>query len=542
MPAQSMQRIGRYEILDELGRGAMGVVYRARDTQIGRIVALKIILTKSGPPAEVEHYKQRFQREAQAAGRLSHPGIVTLHDIAQDAQGQPYIVMEFIEGQPLNHLFGSPAQFDLRRLLDVGIQVAEALDYAHHAGVIHRDIKPENIMITRDGRAKITDFGIAKLAGADLTQEGMSLGTPSYMSPEQIRGSAVDARADIFSLGAVLYWMCTGQKPFAGDSITNITFQVVFQDPAGAKTVNPSLPADLDHILSRCLAKNPAERYLSCAELAADLEALRTARPLAAVRPAGDSPAERTDKMPAHQSAPPSRHGDTTLPLDAPVDKARPAAAALPMDATVALPVRDLPAPSSGSRNTWLAAATFVLLAAAIGAAFWLRPQPQRPPDAPPPIATIPSSAAPASQSAVPPANAAENFREAPVQPSALTPVVPPRTPVATTNLRVICHHNFRSATLEVYVDNTLFLRAPLQGKEEHHIVKHYEGRFEDKRPIPAGRHTIRVRVFSFRGKYDDQESISGDFPEAEPRTLIIEFGMGSGLGVTGRNLDLTLR
>ena len=534
-----MSRIGRYEILDELGRGAMGVVYRARDTQIGRIVALKIILTKAGPPAEVEHYKQRFQREAQAAGRLSHPGIVTLHDIAQDAQGQPYIVMEFIEGQPLNHLFGAPGQFDLPRLLDIGIQVSEALDYAHHAGVIHRDIKPENIMITREGRAKITDFGIAKLAGAELTQEGMSLGTPSYMSPEQIRGSAIDARADIFSLGAVLYWMCTGQKPFAGESVTTITFQVVFQDPAGAMTVNPNLPPDLDRILTRCLAKNPAERYSSCADLAADLESLRDGRPLASERPAAPSPVEQTAELPARPPVAPSRHGDTTLPLDAPAEQARPVATN-PAAAVASFPTTPILPPRSGSRRLWLITAAAVSLAASIVAALWLHEQ--SPANPPGPSAAIPAplvippqpsasvSDAPSEDSSVPP-----------VQPAS-RPAAAARSPLATTTLRVVCKHNFRSATLEVFVDNVLFLRAPLQGKEERHIVKHYEGRFEDKRPIPAGHHTIRVRVYSFRGSYDDQDSVSGEFPETQPRTLFIEFGTGSGLGVTGRNLDLTLR
>jgi len=538
-----MQRIGRYEILDELGRGAMGVVYRARDTQIGRIVALKIILTKSGPPAEVEHYKQRFQREAQAAGRLSHPGIVTLHDIAEDAHGQPYIVMEFIEGTPLSLLHGPAAPITLDRLLDIGIQVAQALDYAHRAGVVHRDIKPENIMITPAGRAKITDFGIAKLAGADLTQEGMSLGTPSYMSPEQIRGSAVDARADIFSLGAVLYWMCTGQKPFAGESVTTITFQVVFQDPARANSLNPSLPADLDRIVSRCLAKNAADRYPSCGELAADLQALRAGRTLASPRPSGPPSVERAAALSPAPQQPVSPRGDTTLPLDAPVEKARPA----PAPTTAIPPTLISSPPPASSAGKWLAIAVTVLLAGA-GTAYWLsqRPQDIRPVSpARNPSVAVPVREAPAP--AVPPPAPGPAKNSAPDRADSLPPAVarPPAsagTPVATTTLRIVCKHNFQSATLEIYVDNALFYRAMLRGKEERHIVKHYEGRFEDKRPIPVGHHAIRVRVFSFREKYDDQDSVSGEFPGTEGRTLVVEFGKGSGLGVTDRNLDLTLR
>ncbi|HTQ87851.1 MAG TPA: serine/threonine-protein kinase, partial [Candidatus Solibacter sp.] len=157
-----MQNIGRYEVIDELGRGAMGVVYRARDTQIGRIVALKMILTTNASPQEVERFKQRFQREAQAAGRLTHPGIVAVHDIAEDEYGQPYIVQEFVEGRQLNLLLGPATELPLDQLLDIGIQVAQALDYAHKNGVIHRDIKPPNILVTPDGRAKIADFGIAR--------------------------------------------------------------------------------------------------------------------------------------------------------------------------------------------------------------------------------------------------------------------------------------------------------------------------------------------------------------------------------------------
>jgi len=526
-----MQRIGRYELIDELGRGAMGVVYRARDTQIGRIVALKIILTKSGSPAEVEHYKQRFQREAQAAGRLSHPGIVTLHDIAEDAEGQPYIVMEFIEGKPLNLLLGPTAQVPLDRLLDIGIQVAQALEYAHQCGVVHRDIKPENIMVTTAGRAKITDFGIAKLAGADMTQEGTSLGTPAYMSPEQIRGSAVDARSDIFSLGAVLYWMCTGQKPFAGDSVTTITFQVVFQDHARAQRLKPGLPPDLDRILSRCLAKDPADRYTTCGEIAADLEALRAGRPLAPVRPAGSVPAERTAALPLGPApGPPSR--EPTVALAPPNEKTRvvsttsgASAAELPRAPQMAARPRPL-------RSTWLAAAGAVLLAAIVSGVWWLRQRPSAAESAAPPSADAPSTAT----------NSSPKITESPA-PGPSKSETPARPAAATTELKIVCKHNFQSATLELYVDDEMFYRAPLRGKEQHHLmVKYYEGKLEDERPIPVGHHSLRVRVFSHREKYDDQDAVPGEFTEGEARILEIEFGKGSGLGVTERNLNLTLR
>jgi serine/threonine-protein kinase len=526
-----MQHIGRYELIDELGRGAMGVVYRARDTQIGRIVALKIILTKSGSPEEVEHYKQRFQREAQAAGRLSHPGIVTLHDIAEDAEGQPYIVMEFIEGKPLNLLLGPTAQLPLDRLLDIGIQVAQALDYAHHCGVVHRDIKPENIMVTTAGRAKITDFGIAKLAGADMTQEGTSLGTPSYMSPEQIRGSAVDARSDVFSLGAVLYWMCTGQKPFAGESVTTITFQVVFQDPARAQQLKPGLPPDLDRILSRCLAKDPADRYRTCGDLAADLEALRAGRSLAPIRPAGTVPVERTAELPVAPAPPQRPRNDSTLPLAAPNEKTR-VASTISGTLAAGLPhAPEMAARPSRLRSAWLLGAGAVLLAAIIGGAWWLRQRPSAADSAPPPPAHAPAVAT----------NSAPQIAESPA-PSVPKSETPARPPAATAQLKIICRHNFQSAMLELYVDDEIFYRAPLRGKEQHHLmVKYYEGKLEDERPIPVGHHSLRVRVFSRRDKYDDQDAVPGEFTEGDARTLEIEFGKGSGLGVTERNLNLTL-
>ena len=528
-----MQRIGRYELIDELGRGAMGVVYRARDTEIGRIVALKVILTRNASAKEADHYKQRFRREAQAAGRLSHPGIVTLHDIAEDSEGQPYIVMEFIEGKPLSLLFGPAEQAPLDRLLDIGIQVAHALDYAHRSGVVHRDIKPENIMVTREGRAKIADFGIAKLAGIDLTQEGTSLGTPSYMSPEQFHGAPVDARSDLFSLGAVLYWMCTGQKPFSGESVTTITFQVLFQAPPRAQELKPGLPPDLDRILSRCLAKDPADRYASCAELAADLEALRAGRPLAA-RP---EPAERTAALPAAPPPAARHHGETTLPLDAPIHKARPTSTARDTIALEASPPSTNASHLRGLKNAWLATAAAVLLAGLLGG-YWLRRPPSIAESSALPPPPVPASTTPVPAVAV---SVPEKAAASPPTPS-IKPASPPPAPAATSKLQIVCKHNFQTATLELYVDDHLFYRGALQGQEQRHIVKHFDGKLDIERPIPPGRHSLRVRVFAPRDKYDDQDTVQGDFMDGNARTLEIGFGRGSGLGVTERNINLTLR
>jgi len=218
-------------------------------------------------------------REAQAAGQMSHPGIVTIHDIAEDATGQPFLVMEFIEGIGLDRLLVPGAErLPVERCLDISIQVAEALEYAHRRSVIHRDIKPANILLTNDGRAKIADFGIAKLAGVQLTQTGQMMGTPAFMSPEQFSGGAVDARSDLFSLGAMLYWMLTGEKPFGGESLTVVSFRVVYTEPIPATRINPAIPRELEAVLSRCLAKNPNDRYSSCRELAEDLKAVKEGR------------------------------------------------------------------------------------------------------------------------------------------------------------------------------------------------------------------------------------------------------------------------
>lgn len=284
-PAASGARmIGRYEILGEIGRGAMGAVFRARDPQIGRTVAIKVILTRDLAPDELQMYKARFYREAQAAGKMHHPGIITVHDLGDDATGAPFLVMENVEGRTLDIVGGHNAEerLPVEKALDIGIQLAEALDYAHSQGVIHRDIKPSNIMITADGQAKIGDFGIAKLDGTHLTMAGQVLGTPSYMSPEQLTGAKLDGRSDLFSLGVVMYWLLTGEKPFAADTVTAITYKVVHADPLPARQLNPALSADVEKVLQKCLAKLPENRYANGKALAADLRAVRNGQPISA--------------------------------------------------------------------------------------------------------------------------------------------------------------------------------------------------------------------------------------------------------------------
>jgi serine/threonine-protein kinase len=273
-----MPQLGRYEILAELGRGAMGAVFRARDPRIDRIVAVKTIAVPAGDANRAEEYRRRFFREAQAAGRLSHPGIVTIYDIGEEEASQsPFIVMEYIDGRALSdvvaEISGGVAPLDAA--LDLVQQIALALDYAHGQGIVHRDIKPSNIMVTQNGRAKIADFGIAKLSLAEVTLSGNLLGTPAYMSPEQIGGKPIDGRSDLFSLGVIAYWLVTGVKPFSGESLTELSLQIATQNPKPASAVIPALGRDVDHVLERALAKDPDQRYQRGGELAADIADLR---------------------------------------------------------------------------------------------------------------------------------------------------------------------------------------------------------------------------------------------------------------------------
>jgi len=555
-----MHKIGRYEIITELGRGAMGVVYRARDSEIGRTVALKVVLTANASAQDVERFKQRFHREAQAAGRLSHPGIVTIHDIAEDETGQPYIVMEFVEGRPLNLLLGPTSHYPLEQLLDLGIQVAQALDYAHKNGVVHRDIKPPNILVTPDGRAKIADFGIARLEGTELTQEGTSVGTPSYMSPEQFRGGAVDGRSDIFSLGAVLYWMCTGKKPFPGENITITSFQVAYENPPPPSTANINLPEALDDVLMRCLAKNPESRYATAGDLAADLDAVKGGRPLPTLP--GFHP-ERTEPFPL-----PSRKLDSLSAQSAPAEPA-----ANPEEATrVAAPHEQLGAPrlESASRLpqfAWAAVAFVVVLLVMTLLSRWLErrtlPVQQSPAAATESAPTPDSSAVPAPQPApavsTPPENSAAASAPANTPPSATAARKKPApsdsaaakssgaaAPNPTTaasaaplvTLEVLCKFPFKQATLEVYDGDRLLLHEKLEGKRRGITLGiTASGEYDNKDvSIPAGEHTFRVRITTKEGAPVWEGTATGVLAEGIHDELEITF-KNSDNDPGGRNL-----
>jgi tRNA A-37 threonylcarbamoyl transferase component Bud32 len=267
-----VQKIGRYEILSELGHGAMGVVFKGRDPIIDRLVAIKTIrFDRLYESREIESLKERFYKEAQAAGKFAHPHIVTIFDVGEE-EGLSYMAMEYVEGESLSKYTSKDHLLPVEEALAIITEVAEALDFAHQRDIVHRDIKPANIMRTAEAQVKVMDFGIAKLPSSTLTQSGSILGTPSYMSPEQIDGrQRVDGRSDLFSLGCVLYELLTGVKPFRGETLPALIHQITQVVPPPVSTQNPLVPPACDEIIRKALAKNPEERYQSGKEMASAL-------------------------------------------------------------------------------------------------------------------------------------------------------------------------------------------------------------------------------------------------------------------------------
>jgi serine/threonine protein kinase len=277
-------KLGRYEIVRELGKGAMGIVYLAKDPLIGRLVALKTIRPSAHADDEdTREFQARFVREAQAAGILNHPSIVTVHDIGVDEPtGVSFIAMEYVEGQNLKEVLSAGRPLSFEQAADIIAQVAEGLDFAHAKGIVHRDVKPANIILLEGNRAKITDFGIAKITSgaANLTTTGQFLGTPNYMAPEQIKGTPVDGRSDIFSLGICLYECLTHRKPFGGDSLTSISYKIVHEPFPPLQDANPTIPDGFADVVGLCLAKDPVKRYQRGKDMANALRAvIRGERP-----------------------------------------------------------------------------------------------------------------------------------------------------------------------------------------------------------------------------------------------------------------------
>jgi serine/threonine protein kinase len=396
-------KLGRYEIVEEIGKGAMGVVFLARDPLIGRLVALKTFrIGYSVRDADLEQFRARFIREAQSAGILSHPNIVTIHDVVERSDdGLAFIAMEYVRGTNLKAVLQEDSRPTLPYVTDIVAQIADALDYAHSCKVIHRDIKPANILITADQRVKITDFGIARLDTSNLTQEGQLLGTPNYMAPEQILGRDVDGRADIFSLGVVLYEMLTRHKPFQGENLTVVSHRIVYDHFTPPRDYISDLPPGVESILTRALEKDPARRYQRARDMAEDLR-----RILAEVSP--------RDMLNETQSL-----SATAIILPARVSSERMPTAATAVGAT---PESMPPAPSSPAPVSPDAPTQALPLAAVVSAAAPVEPAASATMP-PPPARPKPSFLRRLLPTAVPSPTAARAAAPAPV-PAAKSPAV----------------------------------------------------------------------------------------------------------------------
>ena len=285
LPEQPPIQIGKYIMQRMAGEGAMGAVYLARDSVLNRNVAIKVM---NATIAKDDLLRQRFLREAQSAGGLQHPNVVTIYDFGE-IDGYLFIAMEFVEGTDLESALEAVPPMSLDDRLAVMIDTLRGLDYAHQHGIVHRDLKPANIRLTTDRRAKLMDFGIAHVASQKLTQTGMIMGTTYYMAPEYISGEPVTAASDLFSMGAVLYEVLTGRRPFTGETMQAIIFSVIQHEPAPPSQIDPALPSAIDAIVARALAKDPAGRYPSAREMADALQEVRDV--LRGLLPAHPTPA-----------------------------------------------------------------------------------------------------------------------------------------------------------------------------------------------------------------------------------------------------------
>jgi serine/threonine protein kinase len=546
MPTPKSSRFGRYRILAELGRGAMGVVYQARDPKINRLVAIKTIALTGLNPAEEREFRERFFHEAQAAGRLSHPRIVTIFDVGEEPDTlNPYIVMEYVDGRSLEEMLSKTDEklaFDTT--LRLTQELAEALDYAHAQGIVHRDIKPANIIVGTDSHLKIADFGVAKLNLAHRTLPGHTIGTPAYMSPEQLNGDPVDGRSDLFSLGVVLYRMLTGHRPFQGNSPLTVCFKVANHDPVPVTVFDSDLPPEVNYIVSRALAKNPAHRYQTGAGMALDLEDVR----------GGTAPRSNQDQTNSGEAAMP--------PAAQPVSQP---AVPVVVGGTVWGGTGGFGDKSFwqfiGRKRTWQYVGVALLAIAIYTGLSALHPtipagHARRPSDAVPAsaaggvqIPTVsqtsnhgPSSTsnavktAAASGDQIPVASKASNHvsrsasNRAKVnvasgnQTPATRPGVPKQT-VASSSLQIRIEHHFAAGNLSIWVDDKLAYTSSLQGKVKKRVVvfKGIEGYKTDSIKVDAGDHRIRVHVRAEDDSYDQSSTIAGGLPQDGERVLHIQ-------------------
>jgi serine/threonine-protein kinase len=555
--------LGRYEIVAELGNGAMGTVYKARDPKIDRFVAIKTILLHQSGVQEQREFRERFFVEAQAAGRLLHPGIITVFDVGEEPEtSDPYIVMEYIEGQTLRELLAAGnGKLPVAMALQVIQELAEALDYAHAQGVVHRDIKPANILVTKEGQAKIGDFGIAQLDLSHITLPGRVVGTPAYMSPEQLDGQQVDGRSDLFSLGAILYSLVTGFSPFQGNSATTVCFKVANRDPLQATALSPDLPPALDSVITRALAKDPADRYQRGIEFALDLQELRRHPPAARKSTLWFSPSDgrRTwldaaTKLEDLSDDPVSRNRSLS-PWHLPSHKGKPRGW-----------------PSMFNSSSVLAGPLIAFFLAALVVSFFawrqvrMQSNARQNPVAPPletgthdavkdilakadrEVAAIAPAASPADSPdlskvgarAVQRTFVAPKIKAKPapakngpvavlanaVPKSPETSQVPSATPaLADSNVAIRVENHFADASLSVWVDDHLVYEHALHDGHKKRLVLLGGGVKEAITiPVPAGTHTLRLEVRSIAEQYDEAKTVSGEFLKNGEKVVSVDF------------------
>jgi serine/threonine-protein kinase len=456
--------LGRYRIEQELGRGMMGVVYRALDPDLGRLVALKTIrLAFAIPDAERAAFEKRFLAEARAAAGLSHPGIVVVHDVGRDADtGTIFIALEFLEGRTLADLVSDGRPLEWRRAVEITHELAEALDHAHSKGIVHRDVKPANIMLQSSGQPKVMDFGIAKLPASNLTAAGELFGTPSFMSPEQAGGQAVDGRSDLFSLGCVLYQLLTGRRAFDAGTLPAVLMRVMKEDPQPPTLLVPGLPPAVDAVIAKALAKERDARYQTGLDLAKDLQDVLDGR---SPRHAGERAAAPAPDATRVSAATP---GLATTRLSE------------MLSAAAGTSVLEGPRRGPGRRTRLIAGslvAAAALAIALLAVLLMLRASPT--------TATLLPTLAP----------------------------VPAR-------VEIHLEHSLRSGVLKVSVDDSLVLEEALQGQLLKKVLsfRQYKGTLRQSFDVPAGERTIRLEVVG--DEYSTSKRIRGSFASGASREL----------------------
>jgi serine/threonine-protein kinase len=518
VPDSLPQTLGRYRIDAIIGQGAMGVVYRAFDPVIDRWVALKVVrLPFAATPEDRTLAEQRFLREASLAGKLSHPNTVVVHDFGWDEQYDvPFIALEYLEGRTLTDVIANGPRPEWRDALRIVARVAEALAHAHAQGVVHRDVKPANVMLLPTGEPKILDFGIARTSSAALTGANDTWGTPSYMSPEQVTGAVVDARSDLFSLGSLCFELLTGRPAWEGQNVPQIVARIAFQEPPRASRLEPALPVEVDVLLSRALARDPARRYPDARAFAEDIgdlladRALRERPGLGNPRLAGDDTARHAAVANGAAPAPARGRALRRAVLVAATALLAVSAVQPSLRSVAALPVGDVPA-SAAPEAVARPALSF---------------------PAPPPTIVWTAAPAPATPRAAAPravfTAAAATGPAAVAAPSVSLPVIAP------SRVAIAIEHGLEQGLLRVFIDDVRTLETALAGRRTKRLLvfNKRSGAAAEIVDVPPGDHVLRFEVEG--GGVVRRGLVRSLFESDRTRLLRVK--------VEGRTLDLDWR